>query len=535
MILFLIFQVFAQNPVFDTIRMRGSTQHQVPFYDGSEYLASGTDLTFNDTTDKLYCSGPIEGAEGVIMGNLDTTARDALSAATGTVIYNTDDSEFQFYTGAAWASLDTLRGLSCSSTQVAAWNGSAWACANASSGAFTYDASDNVYLADETPASLSGALDNVVISSNSASLGLTSGDDNICIGNNACSSVTVESGSVMIGQDAGANGFPSATAIVAIGDNACKGINTYTGSGHTCVGDFAGAGFRGNDNTALGTSAGQAVTNSGSSDNTFVGAYAGFNMEGSRNIGIGAYVGYTGGTMNDTFLLDANSDCWRSGGSGTRCFLQGDMSAGDLVVENSVAAANSGSLRMQELDSNGTHYLAFSAPDSVTANVTWELPDGDGAANSTLKTDGSGNLDWVEVVGGRSYSDFRSHIAFVDESGNDVTTIQANFTETSIIATCMGNILTVYGLIDSGSGTNGSTDWLEVSLSTHTLVTTYFVDSEDINGFYNHSTDTSTTDLDRMEYNSTSGRVRFDHLIGNFDGSDTIKFWFEVPVSSCTP
>ena len=41
----------------------------------------------------------------MLLGNMDTTARDALTAANGMIIYNTTDNKFQGYENGAWANL----------------------------------------------------------------------------------------------------------------------------------------------------------------------------------------------------------------------------------------------------------------------------------------------------------------------------------------------------------------------------------------------------------------------------------------------
>lgn len=64
------------------------------------------------------------------------------------------------------------------------------------------------------------------------------------------------------------------------------------------------------------------------------------------------------------------------------------------ILTNNLIIDNAKEIRFSEADTNGSNYLAFKAPDSVTADITWTLPDGDGSANQFLKTDGSGNLSW---------------------------------------------------------------------------------------------------------------------------------------------
>jgi len=44
-------------------------------------------------------------------------------------------------------------------------------------------------------------------------------------------------------------------------------------------------------------------------------------------------------------------------------------------------------------------YLGFKAPQTLSNNVTFTLPDGDGSAGEVLKTDGSGNLSFSAVQG----------------------------------------------------------------------------------------------------------------------------------------
>jgi len=86
-------------------------------------------------------------------------------------------------------------------------------------------------------------------------------------------------------------------------------------------------------------------------------------------------------TVNDaltTTTSTANAALPASGGSLT----------GNLIVDNAKE------VRFSEADTNGANYLALKAPSSVTADITWTLPDGDGSANQFLKTDGSGNLSW---------------------------------------------------------------------------------------------------------------------------------------------
>jgi hypothetical protein len=72
----------------------------------------------------------------------------------------------------------------------------------------------------------------------------------------------------------------------------------------------------------------------------------------------------------------------------------GDTMTGNLIMDNAKE------IRFSELDANGSNYIGFKAPDTVTADKTFVLPNGDGTSNQVLKTDGSGNLGWASVAAG---------------------------------------------------------------------------------------------------------------------------------------
>lgn len=69
------------------------------------------------------------------------------------------------------------------------------------------------------------------------------------------------------------------------------------------------------------------------------------------------------------------------------------------VLGNSTAGSN---LKLYEDTDNGTNYVAFKAPDTIAANVTWTLPSADGTSAQVLSTNGSGTLSWATASGGSS-------------------------------------------------------------------------------------------------------------------------------------
>jgi len=86
--------------------------------------------------------------------------------------------------------------------------------------------------------------------------------------------------------------------------------------------------------------------------------------------------------------------------------LAGATYTGNIVLDNAKE------IRLSETDANGSHYLGFKAPDSVTADVTFTLPDGAGSNGQYLQSNGSGALTWASV------SSNSTSITVADESSD---------------------------------------------------------------------------------------------------------------------
>lgn len=67
-------------------------------------------------------------------------------------------------------------------------------------------------------------------------------------------------------------------------------------------------------------------------------------------------------------------------------------SAGLVTVTGDIMLNAQGDLRFA--DSDSSNYVAFQAPATVAANVTWTLPASDGTNGQVLRTNGSGTLSW---------------------------------------------------------------------------------------------------------------------------------------------
>jgi hypothetical protein len=76
--------------------------------------------------------------------------------------------------------------------------------------------------------------------------------------------------------------------------------------------------------------------------------------------------------------------------------------SGDLVpivdISEASAADKNKKITFQNLqryyDSDSSNYVAFAAPSTVSADITWTLPGTDGTSGQVLSTDGFGTLSW---------------------------------------------------------------------------------------------------------------------------------------------
>jgi hypothetical protein len=189
------------------------------------------------------------------------------------------------------------------------------------------------------------------------------------------------------------------------------GSSAITTSGTVTGGTLAGT---------LSTAAQTNVTSTGALDG------------GSITAGFGAIDNGTSGIRTNTFTAETSVVPDASGGAdlGSTSLEWGDLyiaddkkiylgSDQDVSIEydedgnntTAVVAAggvsfaphgtgtgNGTELRFQELAANGANYVGFKAPDSISSNEVWVLPNADGTDGQFLKTDGSNALSWGSVA-----------------------------------------------------------------------------------------------------------------------------------------
>jgi hypothetical protein len=112
-----------------------------------------------------------------------------------------------------------------------------------------------------------------------------------------------------------------------------------------------------------------------------------------------------------------------------------------------IAIVDQNEFRLMETTANGTDYMGFRAPASLTTSTTFTLPDGDGASGNVLSTDGAGTLSWVSN-GALSGSGSANRVAFWNGTSSlssnanltyDGTTLIASNNSASAAAVSVGN------------------------------------------------------------------------------------------------
>ena len=102
-------------------------------------------------------------------------------------------------------------------------------------------------------------------------------------------------------------------------------------------------------------------------------------------------------------------------GATSGAYMLWDESTDDLVL--------AGAAKLYLYDAGGGEYISSSgsALTIASGSAAWELPASDGSSNQVLKTDGSGNLDWVTSTG--------TITALNNATANEIVTVGSTTTE----------------------------------------------------------------------------------------------------------
>jgi len=95
-----------------------------------------------------------------------------------------------------------------------------------------------------------------------------------------------------------------------------------------------------------------------------------------------------------TAAQDAATKSYVDTGLGGKLNLTGGTLTGNVTLDNQ------SDLRFGEATGHGGNWVAFQAPGTIAANVTWTLPAADATVSGhALKSDAAGNLSWGTAGG----------------------------------------------------------------------------------------------------------------------------------------
>ncbi len=97
------------------------------------------------------------------------------------------------------------------------------------------------------------------------------------------------------------------------------------------------------------------------------------------------------------------------------------ITSADINATTSVDLDNQADLRFYEATANGTNYVGFQAPATISADVLWTLPAADGSSGQVLSTDGAGTLSWSSNST-NSISQGDSSVTVTDSGSNGTIT-----------------------------------------------------------------------------------------------------------------
>lgn len=111
----------------------------------------------------------------------------------------------------------------------------------------------------------------------------------------------------------------------------------------------------------------------------------------------------------------------------------------------------------------GANYVGFEAP-ALSADKIWVLPSADGSANNVLKTDGSGNLGWLDIASLVSYTG-----TFVNaDLSTGILTVNHNLGHTYCTVTVINNSAKI---VIPDDVTFTSANQLTIDLSSYGVIT----------------------------------------------------------------
>ncbi len=141
------------------------------------------------------------------------------------------------------------------------------------------------------------------------------------------------------------------------------------------------------------------------------------------------------GTLTEQVAMTIQND--RNVAMGSGFVAQTRLDVGGAVTSRAygTATGETGQVVLRELVANGAQAFTIKAPDLLSANRTWVLPDSNGVSGQVLQTDGTGVLSWAANPSAPVSTVFGRSGAVVATAGD--------YTATQITNTAAGNIAAV--------------------------------------------------------------------------------------------
>ena len=285
------------------------------------------------------------------------------------------------------------------------WNASAIGATKGGTGLTSYTAGDMLYSsATNTLSALAIGTNNYVLTSNGTAPLWTANT-----GTGSVVRATAPTFATSINGDATFSAFSSCTTLtLGYSGTSTSTTNIATGSLSTGQTKAINIGTNGGATriTNININGGAGGTYFGS--NCYIGDSTLSNPYALLTDTINSYSG-AGVNIYTTAAINIGDD---GASSGTLLTVDDSTTSITAYALSGINLSSQTELRFLEDITNGTNYVGFKAPSSITANKMWTLPATDGSSSQVLTTNGSGVLSWSSPTASAAGSD--TYVQFND-------------------------------------------------------------------------------------------------------------------------
>ena len=191
----------------------------------------------------------------------------------------------------------------------------------------------------------------------------------------------------------------------------------------------------------------------------------------------------------------------------------------EFIIGNN--ATTGGALKIKEGTNNGTHHVQLKAPNSLSGNVEFTLPNADGSSGQFLKTNGSGTLEFDTISssftlaadsGSNDTFNTSETLTFTGGTGIDTTVSNNEITYAidSTVATLTGSQTLTNKTINASQLVNGSVSNAKLANDGITIGsddTSLGGTITDLNGITSLDVDNITIDANTISTTNSNGNL----------------------------